>query len=84
MEQLALVHVLGEDLVLQVHFEHLQDLVDVFVETLELLEVRVGNGLNGVGYCNLDHSKKARDLTKQEMVSSFCKHKLKQGRSVLE
>ena len=43
MEQLALVHVFGEELVLQVHVEHLQDLEHVLVETLELLEVRLGN-----------------------------------------
>ena len=43
MEQLALVHVFREELVLQVHVEHLQDLEYVLVETLELLEVRLGN-----------------------------------------
>ena len=44
--QLALAYGLGE-LVLQVHVEYLQDLVYVLVETLELLEVRLGNE---VGY----------------------------------
>jgi hypothetical protein len=62
------VYVLDEELVFQVQVEDLQDLVDVLVETLELLEVRLGND---VGYWNLDHSMKARDLIKKEWSGHF-------------